>query len=86
VRLRLIALGAAGVVGGAVLVNAWLAAGRRRMPVAPPEPAPVGPPAARGNGAPTRDELYEVAKRLDIKGRSKMSKAELERAVSEHGK
>jgi Protein of unknown function (DUF2795) len=41
----------------------------------------------RGNRAqtsdePTRDELYEQAKRLGIEGRSKMNKAELKRAVS----
>jgi uncharacterized protein DUF2795 len=30
---------------------------------------------------PTRDELYEQAKRLGIEGRSKMNKAELKRAV-----
>jgi Protein of unknown function (DUF2795) len=31
---------------------------------------------------PTRDELYEEARRLDVSGRSKMSKAQLARAVS----
>jgi hypothetical protein len=31
---------------------------------------------------PTRDELYEEARRLDISGRSKMSKAQLARAVN----
>lgn len=30
---------------------------------------------------PTRDELYEQAKRLNVEGRSKMSKAQLKRAV-----
>jgi hypothetical protein len=35
----------------------------------------------RGREEPTKDELYEEAKRLDIQGRSKMSKAELSRAV-----
>jgi len=34
----------------------------------------------RGQGR-TRDQLYEEAKSLGIEGRSKMSKAELERAV-----
>ncbi|GAA1144712.1 hypothetical protein GCM10009630_49160 [Kribbella jejuensis] len=29
----------------------------------------------------TRDELYADAKRLDIKGRSKMTKAQLEKAI-----
>ena len=35
----------------------------------------------RGPGGRTRDQLYEEAKDLGIEGRSKMTKAELERAV-----
>ena len=35
----------------------------------------------RGPGGRTRDQLYEEAKQKNIKGRSKMSKAELEKAV-----
>jgi hypothetical protein len=35
----------------------------------------------QGAGGRTRDQLYEEAKARNIKGRSKMSKAELERAV-----
>ena len=35
----------------------------------------------RGPGGRTRDQLYEEAKQRGIKGRSKMSKAQLERAV-----
>ena len=35
----------------------------------------------RSNDGPTRDELYEQAKRLGIEGRSKMNKAQLSRAV-----
>jgi hypothetical protein len=34
-----------------------------------------------GSGGPTRDQLYEEAKRKNVKGRSSMSKAELARAV-----
>lgn len=34
-----------------------------------------------GSGGPTRDQLYAEAKRRGVKGRSKMSKAQLERAV-----
>jgi hypothetical protein len=34
---------------------------------------------------PTKDELYEQAKKLDIEGRSKMNKPELARAVSRRG-
>ncbi|WP_343906246.1 plasmid stabilization protein [Nocardioides aquiterrae] len=34
-----------------------------------------------GSGGRTRDQLYEEAKRKNIKGRSSMTKAELEKAV-----
>jgi hypothetical protein len=34
-----------------------------------------------GPGGRTRDQLYEEAKRRNIRGRSKMNKAELKRAV-----
>jgi hypothetical protein len=35
----------------------------------------------KGPGGRTRDQLYEEAKRKGIEGRSKMNKAQLERAV-----
>jgi hypothetical protein len=35
-----------------------------------------------GPGGRTRDQLYEEAKRKNVKGRSKMTKAQLEKAVS----
>ena len=35
----------------------------------------------RGAGGRTRDQLYQEAKRRNIRGRSSMTKAELERAV-----
>jgi hypothetical protein len=35
----------------------------------------------RGSGGRTRDQLYEEAKRKNIRGRSSMTKQELERAV-----
>ena len=35
----------------------------------------------RGPGGRTRDQLYEEARHRNIKGRSKMTKAQLERAV-----
>src|SRR5512147_1680580 len=35
----------------------------------------------KGPGGRTRDQLYEEAKHKNIKGRSKMTKAQLERAV-----
>jgi hypothetical protein len=37
--------------------------------------------AHRGSGGRTRDQLYEEARRKNIAGRSKMNKAQLERAV-----
>jgi hypothetical protein len=57
---------------------------------APEAAAPVdvpAPPARRfsRNGTPTRDELYEKAKALGIKGRSGMSKQELLEAVRAAG-
>jgi hypothetical protein len=36
----------------------------------------------RGPGGRTRDQLYEEAKNLNIKGRSKMNKAQLQGAVN----
>ena len=36
-----------------------------------------------GPGGRTRDQLYEEAKRKNVRGRSKMSKAELKRAVDQ---
>ena len=46
-------------------------------------PAPVrgGQRSHRGEGGRTRDQLYEEARRKGIRGRSVMTKAELERAV-----
>jgi hypothetical protein len=41
--------------------------------------------AVRKGQEPTRKELEERARRLDIKGRSKMGKAELKRAVQRAG-
>jgi hypothetical protein len=36
----------------------------------------------KGAGGRTRDQLYEEARRKNVKGRSSMTKAQLERAVS----
>jgi hypothetical protein len=48
-------------------------------------PAPDANPVSRNGAAElTRDELYEQAQRLNIEGRSKMSKTELLRAVGQH--
>ena len=38
----------------------------------------------RGPGGRTRDQLYEEARAMGIRGRSKMTKAELQRAVDHH--
>ena len=35
----------------------------------------------RGSGGRTRDQLYSEAKKKNVKGRSRMNKAQLERAV-----
>jgi hypothetical protein len=37
---------------------------------------------ARGGGNRTKEQLYNQAKRLKIEGRSTMTKAQLERAIS----
>ncbi len=37
----------------------------------------------KGSGGRTYDQLYEEARRKNIKGRSKMNKAELEKAVGQ---
>ena len=44
--------------------------------------APRSRARSRAGAEPTKEELYEQAKRLDIEGRSKMSKAQLARAVA----
>jgi hypothetical protein len=41
----------------------------------------TGSSGSQSDRGPTRDELYAEARRLDIEGRSKMNKKELERAV-----
>jgi hypothetical protein len=46
--------------------------------------AAVAQPKRTGGTSPkTRQELYEMAKRRDIQGRSKMGRAELARALGE---
>jgi len=52
--------------------------------VKPAKPAKA-PAASSNGGATTKAELYERAQELDIEGRSKMSKAELERAIRDAG-
>ena len=48
------------------------------------ERSPGRSSSSRRSDEPTRDQLYEEAKRLDIEGRSKMNKKELARAVERH--
>jgi hypothetical protein len=75
----------------AVLVGlgAWL---KELLDRAEPSPATLSedragdaaekrPAPAASNGSKTKAELYDEAQRLGIEGRSKMSKAELERAI-----
>ncbi len=54
---------------------------RRGSGYSPSRAAGGVPSDGRGSGDRTYDELYEKAKRHNIKGRSKMSKTELERAL-----
>ncbi|WP_332813252.1 plasmid stabilization protein [Ramlibacter sp.] len=42
----------------------------------------AGKPAAARGGGPTREQLYEEARRKGVEGRSKMSKAQLKKAVA----
>jgi hypothetical protein len=53
---------------------------------APAAGARAGKPAGGGPSAPagaTKAELYEIATKLDIEGRSKMNKAELAKAIEQ---
>lgn len=43
--------------------------------------AETAPRTTRDSAGPSREELYEEAQRLEIQGRSKMNKRQLERAV-----
>jgi hypothetical protein len=52
-----------------------------RPPAPRPAPSPAKPADGRDPGSMSRAELYELAKELEIEGRSKMSKAELGEAV-----
>lgn len=53
----------------------------KRSPASPQSPAPAAGPTKGAAGSPSKAELYERAKQLGIEGRSKMSKAELQRAI-----
>ncbi len=84
-RATSVAITTVGLLGGVLGANAWLAAGRRRggprMRLVAAPKSPERPPPWRSTA--TRDELYELAKRLEIAGRSRMSKAQLERVIAE---
>ncbi len=80
-----VALAACAVFAAAVAIL------RRARPESPPVP-PEGTQPAEGivSERPldtlTRDELYELARELDIPGRSKMKKTELRAALSRAGR
>jgi hypothetical protein len=84
-----LALFATGLLAGAALLRKWLeeqpgleAPAQPAAPSQPAAPAPVTAPLPPDPtvGA-TRKQLYERARKLDIEGRSKMSKDELADAV-----
>jgi hypothetical protein len=52
-------------------------------PAADTKPAPSSSNGGSSPGSPSKAELYERAKELGIEGRSKMTKQQLERAISE---
>jgi hypothetical protein len=71
------------VSGAAAVAGAAVAAGRHKAAAAdePPEADPTSfdqPPREE-----TKEELYERAKALKIRGRSRMTKEELRRAVAQ---
>jgi negative regulator of sigma E activity len=85
---------AAGAVAALLVGLRKLFEGRPELLRSAAEPGEAGPQASasmappvdetrNGTASLTREELYEKAKRLDIEGRSKMNKRELERALAE---
>jgi predicted nuclease with TOPRIM domain len=48
-------------------------------------PGAKGQESSEGGEGPSREELYELAKKADIPGRSEMSKNQLERALKRAG-
>jgi hypothetical protein len=83
-RIARIAIAAAFAAAAAGAIRWWL---EREAGAAPelPRRAPVDEQATSRNGSspsgPTKDQLYGEARRLDIQGRSKMNKQELQEAV-----
>jgi hypothetical protein len=89
-RIARIALAAALAAAAAQAVRWLLGRDRETAPERPsPEPAPAQPTMRNGAspmgasaaGGPTREQLYQEARRLEIEGRSKMNKQELQNAV-----
>ena len=82
---RLILFGV--LAAGAAYLKQLLDEQQRPAPAPAPSPAPAAAPNIPSNGAKeaTKAELYEQAQKLGIEGRSKMSKAELERAIRDAG-
>ena len=50
-----------------------------------PKPAPQAQVSSPNGSEPTKAQLYERAQDLGIEGRSRMSKAELQRAIKQAG-
>ena len=77
---------AAGVIGGLGVLLRELFADRPQLLRTSESSAPQGHrpkrKATSDEAGPSRAELYEQAQRLEIEGRSKMSKRQLERAVA----
>jgi hypothetical protein len=70
-------------VAARALINSW-----EEERAQPEAPAGGERPEQRRESRPeslTRAELYEEAKRLDIPGRSRMTKAELQKAIANKG-
>jgi len=87
---RLIVLGA--LAAGALYLRQLLDEQSEDTQTQPVASGSQASPSASSNGSPsngaagaTKAELYEEAQRLGIEGRSKMTKAELERAIRAAG-
>jgi Rho termination factor, N-terminal domain len=85
-RLLRFLITAALLGAGALALKAWLDGSDFEATEAPSSESPQSSATGGSNGSPrptkaTKAELYEQAKKLGIENRSKMSKAELERAI-----
>jgi hypothetical protein len=89
-RLLKIPLAGAVIAIARMLIRRLLDGGERAPSRSGMSAGPGGAAAAshpggrpRADSSRTREDLYEEAKRLDVKGRSKMNKRQLEKAVEE---